>query len=699
MELIRQLRGYPFLRLLLPLIIGIALGDYLFFHAVLLSGSSLLIVFLALAALLLAAYHSKNYSFRWMFGIILCIFFFGAGVLLSTLKMQHNTYTFPAKPAVYKAVITGNPEQKERSILCPAYLTEGYTSYPFPVKRKVLLYFATDSTVLDIRRGDELLVKAQFSLPRNNGNPDEFDYPRYLVRKGISGTGFVASGQWQAVSRTYPYTIQEYAFDCRDALLTLYRKLGFQDEEFAVLSALTIGYKEELSEDIRESFSISGASHVLALSGLHVGLILAVLLFVFRRLFGDSRLAILLRSIIIVVALWVFAFITGLSPSVVRVVTMFSLITLASISSRKVLTLQSLATAAFFMLLYNPLWLFDVGFQLSYIAVLGIVLLQPRISGLLTVHFRPLRWMWELITVSVSAQIATAPLVIFYFSRFSTHFLLTNLLVIPLVTIIIYGAMVMLALTPFFGLQQLLASALKVLIGWLNGSVRWVEQLPYASVDNIWLYRWNVVAIYLFFLLLLYFIWKRKIKAILFSIGCVSILFAVNWGYRKHNPSETNIAFYNIRNTPAIHCIHSNRASWLVSIDSSFNYKRIGKTMSAYWNRRRLESPQPVTADYSDAHLTFKDNMLSFNGIRIGIVNDNRWYNKYTDAPFKVDYLYVCNGYTRPLEALTSLFTAQCIVLDSSLPVWRQDTFVNECIRLKIPCIALWKQAFIVSFP
>lgn len=694
------MRGYPFLRLLPPLLAGIALGHYLYFRNVPPSATFLCIGFPAITMLLLVACCIRNYSHRWAFGLLLHLFFLMVGLLLITAKLHHNSYCFPARAIVYKAIITANPEPKERSLLCSAYITEGYDGHPFGVGRRALLYFPADSTVGGIRRGDELMVCTQLSLPDNNGNPNEFDYPRYLVCKGIAGTGFVGAGQWKAVQRTHRRTLQEVAYNCRDALLALYRNLGFQGEEFAVLSALTIGYKEELSEDIRESFSVSGASHVLALSGLHVGLIMAVFLFVLRRLFGHSKPAVLVRSVVVVAALWAFAFITGLSPSVVRAVSMFSLMALASISSRKVLTLQSLATAAFFMLLYNPAWLFDVGFQLSYTAVLGIVLLQPLIGALLPVRSRLLRWVWQLVSVSVSAQIATAPLVVFYFSRFSTHFLLTNLLVIPLVTVIIYGAVAMLLLTPFPCLQQLAASALRMLIGLLNGSARWVEGLPYASVDNIWLSRFDVVFIYLFILLLLYFVRKHRARALLVTIGCASIiLFAVHWGCRIYTPSATGIAFYNIRNAPAVHCIHSHRLSWLVSADSSFNRRRVEKTMSAYWNRLGLKPPQPVMGDYSDDYLVFRHCILSFNGVRVAMVNNDCWYNKCAGTPLRVDYLYVCSGYTRPLEGLTSLFDAKCVVLDSSLPVWRREALVNACLRLNIPYVALWRQAFIVSFP
>ena len=236
--------------------------------------------------------------------------------------------------------------------------------------------------------------------------------------------------------------------------MELYHRLGFQGDNLAVLSALTVGDKENLSEDMRETYSIAGASHVLALSGLHIGLLSTLFLFFFSFLWKRWAAFKPLGFFLVILFLWAFAFLTGLSSSVVRSVIMFSLLVVSRLQSEKLLSLNTLAATAFLMLLYNPLWLFDVGFQLSFVAVVSILLIQPKLYSLLSVRRCIPRYVWGLLTVSVAAQIGTAPLVIFYFSRFSTHFLLTNLWVIPMVTLILYSAVLMLILTPFPFLQS-----------------------------------------------------------------------------------------------------------------------------------------------------------------------------------------------------------------------------------------------------
>jgi len=177
---------------------------------------------------------------------------------------------------------------------------------------------------------------------------------------------------------------------------------------------------------------------------------------------------------------------------------MFSLLAVSRLQSEKLLSLNTLAATAFLMLLYNPLWLFDVGFQLSFVAVVSILLIQPKLYSLLSVRRCIPRYVWGLLTVSVAAQIGTAPLVIFYFSRFSTHFLLTNLWVIPMVTLILYSAVLMLVLTLFPFLQSGCALGVDALLSAQNKVLCWIEELPMSSIDRLWIDHWEIMLFYLF---------------------------------------------------------------------------------------------------------------------------------------------------------------------------------------------------------
>lgn len=609
--------------------------------------------------------------------------------------LQQTTCSYPNKENVYKAIITTKPEIKEKSILYHSYILKNYNSSVISTgQKKALLYFTQDSINQTLKCGDEILFSARLSLPPSNEESEFFDYNRYLIHKGVSGTAFITSNHWQFISNHSFYSVQEKALAYRDKILEFYRKLGFSNDEFAVLSALTVGYKDELSEEIRESFSISGASHVLALSGLHIGFLYGFIFFFLKRLLpGSSSTMNLMRAIIAIILLWIFAFITGLPASVVRSVIMFSLLAISLFFTDRVISLNTLSVAGVGMLLYNPCWLFDAGFQLSFCAVTAILLIQPKLYKTISVQNRFLKQFWGLITVSIAAQIGTAPLVLFYFSRFSVHFLLTNILVIPLVTIIIYAAVIMLLCAPLPILCQYLAIPVKGLIWLLNSSVHQIENLPFASIDNIWVYQAEVILIYVALLLFINYTTKRKSKYIFAFLSTLLILFGYRSGMILQDRPQQSIVFYNIRNCPVVHCISSDGNSWLAYADSVPDEKRLSRTAFGFWNKHQLKRPVNIGFEYKDTQIIRHNHILTFKGKKVGIINDDYWNNKTAKTPLKIDYLYLCKGYMGRVEWLTHSFILNHVILDSSLSDSRKNALVNECNNLGINCTSLSEQA------
>ena len=653
---------YPFIRLLIPWIAGIFCGDHFFDR----SWDPLcgILFFGFFAVLSFALYFLKRYSLRWCFGIAISALCFTGGWLGMTGQLQQAVCSFPKEETVYRVLITDAPQPKEHTYLCQALLKERRdTAGIYPIGHTAVLYLQQDSSASRLKSGDELLISARISPPLNNRNFDEFDYARFLMRKGISGTGYVVSGKWTllssnkpplssdelpgslqqgGMSRLYLNSIASYY---RGKMLSFYRELGFADDELAVLSALTIGDKTELSDSVRESYSVAGASHILALSGLHIGLLYTMLFFILKPIARRGNIGRCVRSVFLLVLLWTFAFFTGLSPSVVRSVSMFSILAMADMVGREPLSLNTLAVAAWLMLFCNPAWLFDVGFQLSFLAVASILLIQKPIYHLITVKSRIGKYVWGLMSVSIAAQIGTAPLVLFYFSRFSVHFLLTNLVVIPLITIILYAAVVMLLLTPFSWLQIGVAGGVKKLLEGLNFFVRWVEQLPYASIDGIWLYQSEVLGIYIVIALLTYYFMNRRYRNLqicLFSILLMGTYHATLYWLDR---PQTSLVFYNVRGCPAVHCIKSDGQSWINYMDTLSNEKRLKHMTANYWKRHHLLPPQEITADCRHAELNRQQQIISYHGCRVCVINDNRWRNKSTVSPLYIQYLYLCKGY------------------------------------------------------
>jgi len=628
----------------------------------------------------------------WVYGAAVYLFLGGTGGCLMSWQQGKTVFPFSGKPAVYRVCIREHPEERERSILCRVALlgeVEKDTVTGCPRNHLFLAYFPKDSATATLRRGDELLVSTRLVPPANNGNPDEFDYARYLRRKGYSGTAYVADGHWRKTGHDASRTVSQVALDYRERVVGLYRSLGFETDELAVLAALTVGDKEELSDDIVETYSVSGASHVLALSGLHIGFLYALLLFVLRPLWRRWRRLKPLLLLLLVLFLVSFAFFTGLSSSVVRSVVMFSLLAFAGLQPEKPLTLNTLAATAFLMLLCKPVWLFDVGFQLSFSAVAAIVLVQPKLYALWKVDNRFLRYLWGLMTVSVAAQLGTAPLVIFYFSRFSTHFLLTNLWVIPMVSLVLYSAVFLLMLTPLPFVQHLFARVVEALVHVQNEVLRWIEHLPGAAVDDIWLDIWGVLLVYLFLGMTYYGFLRLTVRRICFAL--LALLAVVSWHSLSimSNAPRQGIAFYSVRGCPVVHCMADNRHSWLACADSLPDMPRLCRALSPHWNRLRLETPRLVAGDYTTSGLSMRNQIVSYAGKRICLLSDNRWRNKNSSHPLSVDYLYVSKGYQGGVEELTSLFSMGMVVLDASLSDYYQNKIANDCVRLGIPYLLL----------
>ena len=690
------LHKYPFFRLAVPWMLGIYCGDR--FSD---SFSEPLWGFLACilwACLSFLFYFSERYSWRWCFGVSLSLFCLAGGWLSVNLQLKTAAETeFPKEEAVYRLRVNDFPEVRERTFLCRVWLKERHDSLGIhPVNKQAILYFQRDSLSSRLQMGEELWVRSRISPPVSARNFDEFDYARYLIRKGISGTGFVASGHWQfsecrKEKEGIATVLYRLAASYRTQIENLYRRLGIEGDELAVLSALTLGDKTDLSESVRESYSVAGVSHVLALSGLHIGLLYALAFFLLRPLLLGGQSGRVLRSLLLILLLWLFAFFTGLSPSVVRSAAMFSIWALADLCGRQSFSLNTLALTAWLMLLVRPVWLFDVGFQLSFAAVLSILLFQPFLYRLCPVRHRAGTYLWGLVSVSVAAQLGTAPLVLFYFSRFSTHFLLTNLLVVPLVTLILYAAVVLLLLTPMSGLQAVAAVGLEKMLRMLNLLVRWVEQLPYASVDGIWLYPLEVAGCYLvlgaFFCYLCHRRYARLVTALVLLAAWGAVHSFAVWTDRP----RTSIVFYNVRGCPAVHCIESSGHSCIQYADSLSNRQRLRQTAANYWHHCHLYPPAEGSRDSVGQHFFRRQQLICWHGQRVCMVTDNRWKQQRTGdgAVCRVDYLYICKGYTGQLAALTRLFLPGCVILDSSLSDYRRNRLKEECQQNHLHFISL----------
>ncbi|MDD4199289.1 MAG: ComEC/Rec2 family competence protein [Paludibacter sp.] len=679
------LQRTPFFRLLVSLVCGIVAFQYME-----LFGLTRLILLIIAVSLMLISYFfhqsAQAYSLRWLFGVGVVLLFFLMGYFLSARKYQQATFTQLDQQDVFVGRLLAAPGEKNNSMACKMQVEGIYagTKVIKEMSSPALVYVAKDSVSLQLKRGDILLFRSTFQRPSGAMNPKGFDYAVYLANKGIRATAYVRAGEWKLISHQKGFSLQFWAEQCRYKLLQIYEKLELSKDQFAVLAALTVGYTEALDPDVRESFSHSGTMHILSVSGLHVGVIYLVLQTALSLLFKKTKWK-FISAVFTVCALWVYAFVTGLPPSVVRATTMFSLVAVGVALGRKSQIYNTISVSAFAILLYDPNLLFDVGFQLSYCAVIGIVWFQPKISSLLYMKQKWLKWWWDLTAVSLAAQIATLPLVLYYFHQFPNYFLLANYVAIPLSTFIIYLAVAFLILFPVSWLAFIPRFLLKSMLWLLNASVDFFHDLPYA-ISICYL---NFFQLFLLFAVLVFFSFYLENKKYwsLMATLCILLGFVLSHVLVHYQTSKLNqLVVYADRKHTHVNLITRHHHQ-VITTDSTAAFL----SASNYWEKCKLHNPE-----YKIIH---SSGFFSFQGKKILILTDSLLHRKTTHTPIKTDFLIIGNGLKPRAKELLSCVTPKNCIADQSISPWYVDQLRESCRAKRISFYSVAEQgAFIYDF-
>ena len=423
------------------------------------------------------------------------VFLVGASVMSHAWQARKGISSHG--PVHFEAVVFSSPVVRERVVTCDLLILSS------EAKMLVKASFIRDERSEQLRMGDGLEACSVWK-EWNKSQSAQFDYALYMRSHGYQAQTFVSEWRWQEVnlqSLSWFTRARLVVGQWRESLIGRLKAHDFLYQDLAVVTAMSLGDKTMINKEIRESYSISGVSHVLALSGMHLGIIYLVLSMTVARW---RRCRGLLRPVsegVILLAIWMYVFLVGMSPSVVRSAVMITVFSLMSLLHRGKMSLNVLGFTAIVMLLSNPMNLFDVGFQMSFIAVASILLFSHRIFVCLpTVRHRLLRWLWGLLSVSLAAQIGVAPLTAYYFGQVSCYFLFTNIIIVMLTTLIIYLSLaffIFLWLTP---VASLLAQLLSVVAHVQNTVVQWISTCPGSVISNLHLHVVQVLLIYVIIL-------------------------------------------------------------------------------------------------------------------------------------------------------------------------------------------------------
>mgnify|MGYP003434068177 FL=1 len=483
-----KLQLYPLLRLAITFCIGIVAGKLLYDYITIGIWLTAGIVFIVSACIIK---HEHIQS------ILIAATTLALGGTLMCRQLKATDIQLSNETSQYEALITSTPIVHGKVLKCDIEIMSlNGKSLDSPINAKATILRDT-TTDMKLNTGDGICAESVLEKPHNISGNSNFDYAQWMKIHGYTAQTFIP--YWNIHPARVSLGKNAYDRLCMKAHIfrdNLSKKI-FADnrkdkEAYSVISAMTLGDKSALDKDTKNAFSISGGSHVLALSGLHLGIIFSV----FLLLFGHSAIAMTLS----IIGIWAFAFIVGMPPSVVRSAVMLSVYALVSIINRKSISFNTLAFAAIVILVINPLSLWDIGFQMSFMAVAGIFTLYKPMYMWLHPYNKLLSWIWGSICVSLSAQIFTFPIVLHCFGRFSCYFILTNFIVVPCATLIIYMAVALIITIPLTALNNIVCYVIVQIAGFMNRSIFFIAGLPCSSIENFYISTSQTWLLYIFIL-------------------------------------------------------------------------------------------------------------------------------------------------------------------------------------------------------
>lgn len=584
---------FPLAKITFCFILGILVGNYFKWNLYWFWIAFTLISF----TLTLFFYFKKN---KKIFGLtaLLTAFFTGVITLLSHQEINHpNHYIHQIQPfqKEISAQIVLN-EKLKTTAFSHRYIAQIHILNGRKAFGKVLVNFSKDSIFQDFETGSVLYIKGSFYKNRITTNPNQFDYGKYLANKQIYGQIYTdySSSQIIDVNKTIGY----YASKLRNTIAINLNKNGFSKKELSIVMALILGQQQDISPDVIRDYQFAGAVHILSVSGLHIGCLLLVLNF-FLGFLPNTKNWRIYKLLFIIGFLWAFAVLAGLAPAVLRSVTMYSFVTVGLYLRKSVNIYHTLLVSMLLILIVEPSFLFDVGFQLSYLALFFIVWLQPLLNRLYNPTNKISHYIWEIITVSFAAQIGTLPLSLYYFHQFPSLFFITNLVILPALGIIMgYGVFVMI-LALFNASTYWIIKPLEWSIWLMNKVIHWIASLENFVLKDISFtasMMWFMYAVIILFFITIEKPTFRKIVLVLCSIIGLQLLFF----FQKYDTQKTNelIVFNKNRNT-AISIRNSDKIT-LYANDSIIKNHKTDWDFQAYsiGNFCTIEEAKPLENFY-----------------------------------------------------------------------------------------------------
>lgn len=678
-----KLLNFTIIKLTICLIIGILIA---YFTNVSLTYSLNASAFLLLVLLIFYLIAIKQFTKTVWFGFLAFLTTISIGILITNLHNQQHFKNHYSQ----KILIENSSDQsvtfRIKAVLKPSlyhnkYIVDILKVEGKSVSGKLLLNIQKDSLHKSLKVDEIFITTTPLENIKAPLNPNQFDYKHYLEKQYIYHQLYTENQKLFKVSSN-----KHTLFGFSDALReTINLKLGTFDikpDELAIINALLLGQRQDISKATYNNYTNAGAIHILAVSGLHVGIILLLLSYVLKPI-EYFKHGLLIKTVLLVILLWGFALIAGLSASVTRAVTMFSIVAIAVNLKRATNIYNTLAISMFVLLLFKPMFLFDVGFQLSYLAVFGIVWTQPLLYKIWKPKYRILDFFWKVFTVTLAAQIGVIPISLFYFHQFPGLFFISNLAIIPVLGIILGFGILVIVLALLNLLPEFLAQFYGTIISWMNNLIAWVAQQEQFLFKDIFFGILQLFVAYFFIIASILFLKKKntiRLQLILVSIVLIQAAFI----YNKYETANNAFIIFNKSRFTLIGQKNNNSILVTHNFDSitSLKDKTITNYMVANYIKKRTDN------QINDIYKIDEKLLLIIDSLGV-----------YNTKTFKPEYVLLRNSPKINLTRLIDSLNPKLIIADGSNYKSYVARWSKTCINKKLPFHQTSeKGAFIIEY-
>jgi competence protein ComEC len=631
-----------------------------------------------------------QYKYRMVQGISVALLLACAGFLLTAANTQYIQpahFSKALKPnSIIVAQITEPPVEKPNFTNGVAEVIEVQNGDTVTAAGGLIQLSSLPGKVEKYHYGDIVLIGSGISETEGPKNPAEFDFKKFLANKNIYHKVFLNENNYKLIRVARGSNFFNFIYRSRAYFLSAIKKYVKDEDGLGVATAMLLGYKDYVSYDLMQAYSGTGVLHILSVSGLHVAIVYGSLFFLLGwmdRRGGKWRMAYML---IMLLTIWFYALITGFSPPVIRSALMLSFITLGKGYNRNINTYNIIAASAVLLLFTNPYLIMDVGFQLSYIAVAGIVFLQPRIKLLLAVKNKIGDWAWALVATSIAAQIITVPLSLYYFHQFPNYFIITNLVVIPLSTVVLYVGMVLFIVSPVPILNDITGYILDLSIKVLNKCIYFFDSLPFAQISGISISYWEMLLVFILLGFIFLLLEVRRTAYLIAALGIVALLTVINGVQRIQQSKQQLIVINAINKQTGISFIEGRNVYYKFSEELSADMRKQKFYIRPYWwqcdiaKEQRLDSSAYKIVDYSFGHL------YRFNNKRVLVIDTLLPIINKDLSKLNTDITIITGSPKIRIEQLASLVNTKQLIIDGSNKKYLAAKWKEECAALNLNC-------------